>query len=150
MSDNTESVLPTGAFDLSLVDILSPSERGKPMELKHPNGQTYKTSAGLPVVINLMGRLAAPAVALQKKFNEEIAAIRNGGRQVEPDTLKQQDTEYLTALTRSWNIEALDGEPFPCTPQNARKLWEDARFSWVRQRALEFVLADANFLTPPA
>ena len=136
-------------FDLAELDLLSPSNEGRPMELVHPSGVPYRTSSGETVVVRLRGRHSDAARALLKQLGDEIAEIRDRGGKITPEIEKDHDTRYLVAVTVDWTIERLDGVPFLVTPANVQKLWTDARFTWLRVRALNFISADGVFLRPP-
>ena len=137
------------AFDLAALDILGPSNEGRKLEIVHPSGQPYRTSTGETVHVLLAGRHSDAARALLKQLGDEIAASRARGEEPSEEVNREHDTRYLVAVTKDWNIEKLDGQPFLVNPANVRKLWTDPRFGYLRGRALAFVAADTAFLAPP-
>jgi hypothetical protein len=68
------------------------------------------------------------------------------GIKLTQDDLDAEEIGLLCAATRAWTFAKMDDQDFPCTPQNVRRLWSDRRFRWLRERAIQFVLADGNFL----
>ena len=52
-----------------------------------------------------------------------------------------EDAHVVAACTVGWTIEAMDGEPFPYSPENALRLWTDKRFVALRDTARDEVLA---------
>jgi hypothetical protein len=134
-------------FDLSKLDILAPSEEGRPLFIKHPGtGANFKRGDGEPLKIVLRGRNSAIARAELKQIGDEQAAIEADGRMPTPEQREEWNTRYLVAMTVSWNFDALDGEPFDCNALNARKLWTDPRFAWLRVPGLTFIAQDGNYL----
>lgn len=143
-------------FDMASLDLLSPSEEGREFTPRHPNtGEPWivePAQPGRPAVLltfTLLGRWAG--ICQQK--SDEISA-RNDARPVgapplTADEIAADNAEYLSVAVRRWTLPQLDGQPFPCTTENARKLFADPRFAWLRSRLLEFHRNDGNFLAVP-
>jgi hypothetical protein len=56
--------------------------------------------------------------------------------------------EPLVTRTLSWSPITFHGEPFPCTQENARKLYRESDL--VRKQVEGFIYKTANFLKPPS
>lgn len=136
-------------FDISRLDILTPSEAGRPMTVIHPGtGQPFRLDdeTKTPLTITLRGRNSSIARATLREIGDQRAAIEGEGRVVTPESVDEWNTRYLVAMTVDWNFDGMDGQPFPCNAANAEKLWTDKRFVWLRGPALDFISRDGNFL----
>lgn len=73
---------------------------------------------------------------------------RSGKRTVEddPDELVEQQTERLVACTLGWSNLSIDGAPFPYSEANARALYQDPRFEWVRGQVSAALNEIGNFI----
>lgn len=153
-------------FDLASVR-LTRTETGSPFRLFHPGTQMpLLDEDGKQISILLLGQYSVPFQEMNRKVQlarakyfareAERARIINEGKTnpddlVEPEPLSKQaldadDTDELVACTVGWTIKTLDGRPFLFSEENARKLWTDKGFSYWREPAIRFILADGNFL----
>lgn len=125
------------SFDLSQFDCASRADAGAPLTLHHP-----KTGAELPVVIWLQGE-DAPGYRhlLRRQIDRQLR-----DRQLEPSAmdLETRLLERLAALTLRWEKVTYDGADFPCTPENARRLYSEQL--WIREQVVGFVEDRAHFL----
>lgn len=137
-------------MDLSALDISGPSEEGRKMYLTHPRtGDPWRDSGGNALYITLLGQHSGAVQGAFESLQARLEA-RQPGAPVRTRTERaQDDAEVLTAATRFWNFESMDGKPFPCTPDNALRFWSDPRFAWIRHRALRFIADDGSFLGAP-
>lgn len=135
------------SFDFASLDILSPSEEGRMMTVYGPKtGQPVLLADGKTAVqIKMLGRHSAIARDMLKQIDDERAAIEGQGRSWTVENAEAANTRYLTALTRGWNFEKMDGNDFPYNPSNAEKLWSDHRWPHIKRQALAFVASDGNF-----
>jgi len=137
-------------MDLSILDILSPSEEGRKMHLSHPRtGDPWRDSAGNPLYITLLGQHSGAVQGAMEALQARLEARSPGAPIRTREERAADDAEVLTAATRFWAFETMDGKPFPCTPENARRFWSDPRFAWIRHRALRFIADDGVFLAAP-
>ena len=135
------------SFDISALDTLTKSQDGVEMPLIHQGtGKPFLTDAGVPLFIRLRGRTSDEYMGAEESIREQRNAIMRRGVQVGQQEADSFGTALLVAATVDWNFDSMDGAPFPCTPQNARRLWSDKRFRWVRESAFAFVANDGNFL----
>lgn len=81
------------------------------------------------------------------------AASRDGQRAMMRATTPEQKAkvaektglDVLVSATIAWSDDVKwDGKPFPCTPENARKLYSERSF--VARQVMEFMANEANFM----
>lgn len=141
-------------FDFSALG-LTRTEEGAPMTIRHPKtGTPVLDEDKNPITITLLGqysnafRETLRAIQIARvEFSRNAQQINPGNPEPIPqEQIDQEDTDTLVACTTGWAFRQLDGQAFPCNPRNARKLYSDRRFWWLRQQAMNFILADGNFL----
>lgn len=134
-------------FDLASLDTHTRAQTGVAMPVVHPRDRLPVTlSDGTPFTITLCGR--SSDVFRRATINVESAQAERAahGRVSTPEESERDNVEILTACTRGWTTFPMDGQPFEFSVENARKLWGDRRFLWMREQAMRFVRDDANFL----
>ena len=134
-------------FDLTKLDIIAKSEAGTPMMVLHPkDGAPIRNDDQKPITITLKGRNSQAFKAANRVIQERNRERAARGVTSNDEEARQNEIEFLTAVTVTWDFSELDGQPFPPTPDNIRKLWSDARFSWIADQASRFAVNDGNFL----
>jgi hypothetical protein len=134
-------------FDISSLDTRTRSEAGVPMIVVHPKTRGPVARAdGTTVFITLLGRCSDTYRDKQREIAERNAETAARGIRQSRDEREQDDVELLVSCTKSWTIDQMDGEGFPCTDANARRLWSDTRFLWLRDQAIAHIQTDGNFL----
>jgi hypothetical protein len=134
-------------FDLADLDTQKLSEAGAKMEVIHPKtGSPVYDDDGQPIYILLNGRNSKQYRAAMRVVQERRIDRRARNIKVTEDEARSDDFEVICACTRGWSLKILDGQPFPYSPENVRKLWNDRRFVWLFERASVFIVDDANFL----
>jgi hypothetical protein len=134
-------------FDIASLDTRSRSEEGVPMTLVHPKTRGPVPRAdGSTVNITLLGRCSDTYREKQRELAEKAAEKASRGIRRSREEIEQDDIELLVACTRDWSIDSMDGQPFPFSKDNARRLWGDTRFLWLRDQAVAHVQTDGNFL----
>lgn len=98
-----------------------------------------------PVTIKLAGRDSE----IYRKISRELAnkraeTARNGDAQPSDEDLENEALDLLSALTLGWEGITANREPYPFSPENARKLYE--RLPWLREEVDRFVGNRANFM----
>lgn len=123
-------------FDLASLDTAALCEQGAEMELTHPD-----TGAPLGVHLTLAGvdsktwRKAAAALAekrLARRGKVTAEDVRSGG------------IEIVARCTLAWRGVVVGGQELPCTPDNARDLYE--RFPWIFEQADLFASDRGSYL----
>ncbi len=133
-------------FDIAKLDIATASDEGRPMPIRNPRGEVVRHESGDPVTINLLGRHSERARAKERELANRRLEAAKMGKQRTPEDFEVEAVEYLQACTVGWSFTEMDGKPFPCTPENAKKFWSDRRFSNIRVQADNWISEDANFM----
>ncbi len=140
-------------FDASLLDFETPSNEGVFMPFldgrQRPitrvvDGKTEKLG------VWLRGQYSDAANRAIDEQNRQAVDLARRNETPPHDQGEQNRTGILVACTVNWNLDSLDGHPFPCTPQNAQRFWSDSRFRRYRHQAWAFINNDANFSPPSA
>ncbi len=136
-------------FDLAELDTLTLAEEGVEMPLVNLRTRAPLIDEdGVPLTITLAGRQSETFREILKTIQTRRGELRNRGQEPDADAKEREDIDILVACTRSWTLKVLDKNPFPATPANIRKLWNDDRFRTIREMAMTFLLQDSNFLAP--
>lgn len=89
----------------------------------------------------------------QKQRREATTrALQRRNKALTADELEAQAVDQLVALTKGWHLVSPDGEviDFPFTPANARQLYGNRKFAWIREQADQFVVDRAGFFGKPS
>ncbi len=134
-------------FDLTKLDSRSKSETGVEMKIIHPGTLAPITNSdGQPVTITLRGRNSTAYKTAFRMVQDRARERAARGLRPNDEETRVDEIDFLCAVTTDWKFTELDGAPFPCTPENIRKLWSDERFTWVLEQATRFAANDGNFL----
>jgi hypothetical protein len=134
-------------FDLTQLDTRTKSAAGVPMTIINPKtGGPVLDSDGNPVTITLRGRNSQEHKNVFRVIQDRRLDRAARGVRLTEDEQRQEEAEFLTALTVDWTFTELDGQPFPPTAENFRKFWIDERFTWILEQATRFAANDGNFL----
>lgn len=135
-----------GGFDIAAFDIATPSDEGRPMALRGGDGKVIRDEKGEPVTITLRGIHSQVAIDCERMITKRLREHTQAGT-LDPEEFAEWSlVEMLSALTVSWTFGAMDGKPFPCSLENARKFWGDRRFRHFRAQADDFVRKQGNFM----
>jgi hypothetical protein len=135
------------SFDIAKLETSTRSEEGVEMEVIHPRTQApVLNDDGSPVTITLLGRNSEAYLEEERAMRDRRQSRLTRGIKLTQEDLDDDEARLLCAATKAWTFATMGGQDFPCTPQNARRLWSDRRFRWLRERAIQFVLMDGNFL----
>jgi hypothetical protein len=138
----------TANLDSIAVAADQPSE----LILKSPiTGEPLYDASGKPASIMLLGRDSAVAKRHERSTTQKLLDKRGRGK-TKVEELEASSIELLVALTVSWHLVNFEGEviDYACTPANARALYSNAVFGWVREQADEFAGDRAGFLKSSA
>lgn len=135
------------AFDLAKLDIATPSDEGRDMKVRYPNGNPVLDDKGEPLTVKLLGRFSERARAKEREQTLKRLEQQKNGITRGPEDFEREAQDYLAACTVGWSFDTLDGAPFAYSPENALKLWRDRRFGHVRLQADAFIGGDANFMS---
>ena len=135
------------AFDIACLDTYTRSQSGTDMTVTNPRSNApMLRDDGSPVTITLHGRASDQYREKQREIQQGRADRAARGIATNSDEIAQEDVAILIACTVTWNIDEMDGKPFPASPDNIRLLWSDHRFMGLRDRAIRHILDDGNFL----
>lgn len=137
---NLASVMPVRAND------------GVAMQIRHPTTfEVMHNADGSPVEIVMRGSTSRAFREGVRRINRLRAEQQLSTEQLEdPQFIYETDTILLVNCTASWNFDELaPDEPLPFSEENARKLWSDERFDYLRNQAQQFMLNNGNFLPAP-
>lgn len=126
--------LAVSADDAGTLILLHPSTN---MPIRDKNGgEAHLLLLGIDSAEGQKQRREATTRALMRR-NKALTA----------DELEAQAVEQLVALTKGWHLVAPSGDviDFPFTPQNARTLYSDRKFAWIREQADQFIGDRAGF-----
>jgi hypothetical protein len=136
------------SFDITKLDTRTRSQVGVPMTITRPSPPyaPFLDDAGNPVTITLLGRNSDVFRRISREAQQRAADM--AARQIPRTTeeSKAERFETLVAMTVSWSFDTFAGEPFPCTPENIRKLWADDRWEWLADAAFSWIISEGNFL----
>ena len=133
-------------LDLNTLDLLTGSEEGRWCYPVHPRtGATIKLADGKPWGFLLLGRHSAVARDALRALSDERAAMEAQGRTVTELDATRMNAEFMAKVTKAWSPMTLDGAEFPCTYENALKLYQDPRFRWIEPQLRAFVMSDGPF-----
>ena len=134
-------------FDLASI-AMTRADDGVPMTILHPlTRQPIMTASGQPMSITLAGRFSETNRQALRAIQVKRVEMVDARQPITEEHITRENIDQLSACTQSWNFDELDGQPFPCTPQNIRRFWSDKRFIWLHERALQFIAEDRNFLS---
>lgn len=129
-------------MDLSQLDTRAGAEEGAELVLLHP-----QTREPTDIVIRLRGEDSEAYQTQVREFQRKKLDQARRTRRVTatPEEIEAEALELLVVATIGWNDSLTrDGQPYPYTPANARRLYE--QFPWIREQVDEFVRERANFL----
>ena len=134
-------------FDLASLDTLTRAQMGVAMPVLHVRDRTpLMLSDNTPFTITLCGRSSDVFRTITRQVEAAQADRAARGAIATPEEMERDNTEVLTACTRGWTPFLWDGQVVEYSIENARRLWSDRRFQWLREQATRFVRDDANFL----
>lgn len=135
------------SFDIASMDTRSKSEAGVAMPILHPKTLApILNSDNKPVTITLKGRDSTAFTNAQREMNQRRADMEGRGIPYDDDSFDRDRLMLICACTVDWNFDSMDGQSFPYSEDNARKLWSDGRWKWLLIRAFDFVTQVGNFL----
>lgn len=110
-------------------------------------GWTWTFSGpGHPATIAIDNEQNARYVEREKaKERAQVNGRKWKGNDDSADELRARSIAYIVARLLRWTDMVMEGAPFPCTPDNARKLLADRRFGLVYDQANGFLIEERSF-----
>ena len=136
-------------MDLANVDTIVAADEGAELQLRSPvdDAVLRDEKTGEPVTVNLVGSDSKEYMKITHQIQNRRLGKRLGrGSRVKTtaEEIEADALELLVTSTKTWKHIILDGAELPCTPDNARKLYQ--RFPWIREQVDEFIADRTNFL----
>jgi hypothetical protein len=136
--------MSTKGFDLSNLSTIKKAEEGAVLEVLHPANDTR-----LGIRITLAGEDSEVYRSfVNKQANKLRQKVMPGRAYVPPPVEKDQEqaTDLLAACTLGWEGMVMNGKPYPFTRENAKALYSNPGFAWLRNQVDKFIADRANFL----
>lgn len=135
--------------DTATLELTNPVNGG-PLLFDDPKGE--KDDNGkvkqVPITISLLrsdGKEASEH--LHQLQNRRLKRLGKKGRfKVTADELEEDALSLIIFCTRGWSGIDVGGKDLACNAGNARSLYSDKRFTWIRSQVDEFIGDEASFL----
>lgn len=106
-------------------------------QLTHPT-----TGEKLEITFTLAGEQHPKRRGLMRAYKRQLRQqVNRAGKmrlEEDPDVDFDRDTDYLVACTLGWEGLDYKGQsPYPYSPENARRLYEDSERAWLRAQVTE-------------
>ncbi len=131
-------------FDLNNLSTAKKSDEGSVLEVLHPVNDTK-----LGIKITVVGQ---DSTIYRSFINKQANSLRQKimpGRGFMPSSVEkdqEQATNLLVTCTLGWEGIDLDGKEYPFTKENAKALYSNSGFFWLREQVDKFIADRANFL----
>jgi hypothetical protein len=132
------------SFDLTELSTAKKSEDGAVLEVLHP---TNDTKLGIKITV-----VGADSTIYRSFVNKQANAMRQkitpsrGFNMAPIEKDQEQATDLLVACTLGWEGIDMDGKKYPFSKENAKALYANPGFSWLREQVDKFIADRANFL----
>lgn len=132
-------------MDFSKLDTASPAAAGEILQLRHPiTGDILEGTTIMLRGSDSPEFQKASQAALNRRL--EVMNRKGSGSLVSAEMIQKDMVENLVAVTIGWEGIEMDGNPYSYSPVNARLLFGDIRFPWLREQVDAFVGDRKNFL----
>ena len=123
-------------------------DEGAFLHLTNAAGLPLYDDEGKPVGVVLRGRNSRVGLLTWRAVGNrrlETARKMAGTYTTTVESNEAESIDMLSTLTVSWTFSVYAGQPFPCTPENARKFWSDDKNIRWRREGEDFIASEANF-----
>lgn len=135
-------------FDLSGLDSKAGCDAGAAVSIFNLDGSSRRDKEGNPVTITVLGLDSEVYRKAQRRNTNKRFARRNPTK-ITAEELDVEALDVLAVCTVGWSgFTDRTGAPVPCTPANARALYEQA--PEVRDQVDRFINDRASFLPTSA
>lgn len=124
------------------------TDEGVTLELRDPRSGAVLMDGDQPVTITLLGSDSDEVTRVRRQqINRRLESMSKTGKQpvVSLEEQEAETLERLIAATIDWSFKTLDGQPFGFSPANARVLYTDKRFNFIRGQVILFMEDSTNF-----
>lgn len=133
-------------FEITAVDVSEQHDAGADLHLRHPDtGKPLFDKDGKPVTIRLAGPDSKRFQDAERWITDRQMQANKGKRNftLTADDIDEYEIERLARCTIAWSPMTQRGEPFACTPENARALYRSNLA--LRRQVKEFIEERGNF-----
>ncbi len=136
------------SFDFAVLDVASLADEGVDMPVPHPKtGAPMLDSDDRLVTIRVHGQHSQAVREARRKIQQRrLEATKRGQTDYTPEDRERDDLDVLAAAVSGWSFDTLDGQPFPYSEANVRKLLGDRRFANSKGAIAEFLNQDGHFM----
>lgn len=141
MQFDVSSLAATDEGDLAILD-----GKGK------PTGWVWTFAGpGHPITVALDREITARLLQReQAKERVRVNGKKWAGDAETVDDIRDRTVAYIAGRLLRWSEIQMEGAPFPCTPENARRILSDPRYGLVFDQANEFLRDEKDFTTGSA
>lgn len=132
------------SLDALALDVSAPVS----VTLLHPKTrQPLRDENGKEATISVVSLDSPDVQRVQKAALNKRLKMR-GRVTLTADELEAERTETMVVATKSWHLVSLEGKALdvPLTAENARVVYSDARFAWIKEQVNEALDDRATFL----
>lgn len=103
---------------------------------------------GKQAFIEVDGYNSEAGEPLKRKFLAKQATRGQSKKVEDPDKLRVENAENVSALTRTWFLVDFDGNPIEdeCNRVNAKALYANKKTAWIVRQVLAELAEEANFI----
>lgn len=130
-------------FEIDGIPTAADADVAKELIVRKADNTPATNKDGTPQAINLYG-LDSAAYKRQKMENQRARLSRRNPGKLTPEELEEEGLSLIIAVTHSWTFKDGSGNPIPCTPATARKLYKT--YPDVFEQADQFVSDRGNHL----
>lgn len=112
-----------------------------------PTGWTWTFAGpGHEKTIEQRNRLARERIRREQAWEQaQVNGKKFKAPEETPEERFQNNIRLITDRLLDWSPVAMDGQPFPCTPENARQYLSDPRRSHIFDQAMSFLQDEQAF-----
>jgi hypothetical protein len=143
--------MSTDDFDISDLDTADTAEMPVMSKGKETGWKLIFAGPGHPKAIEQADRLATER--LRRERAQEQARVNNKKwtpPEESVDAVRERNIGFVVERIVDWSPVKIGGEPYPFSPENARRLLSDPKKGALLAQAIEFLNDDAAFTTRSA
>lgn len=138
--------MDTASFDLSALDAVDEAEMTVVANGRLTDWRWKFAGPAHPQAVAQSNRIARDE--LNRRRMQEQAQV-NGKKwksaDKTPDELLEENVTFVLERLLGWSDVTMNGEPYPFSQENARKLLMDRKKGVLLQQAIEFILDENSF-----
>lgn len=135
-------------MDLSTLNTARLDEEGAVFIPRHPDSPYGKLDIEILLRSSNCATVRAKSRAFMTALQTDPDYKKTGA--MDSEQIERHGTETLVACTVGWKNVMIGGKEFAYSPANARSIWGDPGWAWLRQQAQAFIAEAANFLPKDA